>query len=308
MIDMNALYYFRHLARTQNMSRTAQELHVTQPTLSKSLTRLEEQVGYPLFDRVHGKITLNENGLFFLDTVDRMFMEYHDGLEQIRNIAKHGLGSITYGTDVPTLLEQTISSYILKHPACRIREFQEPVESSAQNLIDNKIDFALTTRIPQNGKLSGIPFISEKILLVSGPNTRMPEGNSVRLADFFSVPFICNEMELNQSQILFFCQQAGFGPDIRWSSCDGRMMNELLMNSMGIALVPAHTILHTWQIQGDTSVQVRAIEDVDCRLTVNLLKRKSGRFSLSAQEYLTFVRKQLQVLAQQWPESITVFD
>ena len=45
MIDMNALYYFRHLARTQNMSRTAQELHVTQPTLSKSLTRLEEQVG-----------------------------------------------------------------------------------------------------------------------------------------------------------------------------------------------------------------------------------------------------------------------
>lgn len=62
-MELRTLKYFLTVAREENFTRTAELLHITQPTLSRQLMQLEEEVGAQLFNRLSRKITLTQAGL-----------------------------------------------------------------------------------------------------------------------------------------------------------------------------------------------------------------------------------------------------
>ena len=68
-MDISALKYFIVVAQTEHISRAAEMLHITQPSLSTSIRRLEADVGYSLFDRNGRGIQLNEYGKIYLKAV-----------------------------------------------------------------------------------------------------------------------------------------------------------------------------------------------------------------------------------------------
>lgn len=72
-MELSQLRYFIAVAKLGNMSKAAETLFVSQPNLSTSISRLEEEVGVPLFERRRGKIALNQNGELLLKSVDRPF-------------------------------------------------------------------------------------------------------------------------------------------------------------------------------------------------------------------------------------------
>ena len=67
-MELSQLHYFHVIAQYENITRAASELHISQPSLSSTLLRLERELGYPLFDRRGRKLRLNEQG--------RRFWEY----------------------------------------------------------------------------------------------------------------------------------------------------------------------------------------------------------------------------------------
>ena len=81
-MDLTQLQYFQILAREENMSRAAEKLHVAQPAISASLSRLEKELDARLFDRKGRKIVLNSAGKIFLDFTDRVLGD----LEQTRRL------------------------------------------------------------------------------------------------------------------------------------------------------------------------------------------------------------------------------
>ena len=72
------LTYFQKIAQTQHLTRAAEQLHVSQPALSKTLSSLEEILQTPLFDRTGRGITLNRNGEIFLQYTNRILAELAD--------------------------------------------------------------------------------------------------------------------------------------------------------------------------------------------------------------------------------------
>ena len=70
-MELSQLRYFIAVAELGNMSKAAETLFVSQPNLSTSISRLEEEVGAPLFERRRGKISLNQNGALLLKNVKR---------------------------------------------------------------------------------------------------------------------------------------------------------------------------------------------------------------------------------------------
>lgn len=63
-MELLQLKYFRELAQSQHLSKTAEKLHIAQPSLSQTLRRLETELDTPLFDRVGKRIVLNDYGKF----------------------------------------------------------------------------------------------------------------------------------------------------------------------------------------------------------------------------------------------------
>ena len=67
-MELKQIEYFLQLAQMQHVSQTADFLNISQPTLSKSLSRLEEDLGVTLFDRVGNRLRLNNNGQHFYES------------------------------------------------------------------------------------------------------------------------------------------------------------------------------------------------------------------------------------------------
>lgn len=71
--------YFRTLAQMEHVTKAAEALSITQPALSRSIARFEEEIGAPLFERQGRSIKLNKYGKLFLKRVDIMMKEFELG-------------------------------------------------------------------------------------------------------------------------------------------------------------------------------------------------------------------------------------
>ena len=84
-MELSQLRYFIAVAKLGNMSKAAETLFVSQPNLSTSISRLEEEVGVPLFERRRGKIALNQNGELLLKSVEQAVSLLDAGVQAVRN-------------------------------------------------------------------------------------------------------------------------------------------------------------------------------------------------------------------------------
>ena len=86
MIEFNQLEHLVAIAKNKTISKAAEELLISQPGLTKSMQRLEEDLGLSLFNRKKNKIELNDNGLLAVEFAKKLL----DGREEmIKELTKH---------------------------------------------------------------------------------------------------------------------------------------------------------------------------------------------------------------------------
>lgn len=123
-MELLQLKYFQVVARLENVTRAAEELRIAQPSLSKTIARLEKSVGVPLFERKGKRIRLNQFGKTFLKRVNRSFLELEEGQREITELSGLERGSITVGATTSRLLPSLLSEYLTNHPQVKFRLFQ----------------------------------------------------------------------------------------------------------------------------------------------------------------------------------------
>ena len=82
-MELNQLHYFVAVAKTENITKAAQDLFITQPALSRVILRLEHELGTPLFDRSGGRLTLNERGRIFLSYIKPALEGINEGVHAV---------------------------------------------------------------------------------------------------------------------------------------------------------------------------------------------------------------------------------
>ncbi|SFU85378.1 LysR substrate binding domain-containing protein [Clostridium sp. DSM 8431] len=144
-MNIRKLKVFYATANNLNMTKTAKELYISQPSVTQTIHEIEEELQVKLFDRIGKKLYLTEEGKVFLNYVRRILNLYEEGSEVLKEMASMEKGKITIGAST------TIGTYILPEI---IREFAEAyegieisliIENSAnieKLILENKIDFA----------------------------------------------------------------------------------------------------------------------------------------------------------------------
>ena len=99
-MELQQIRYFKALAETGNLTKTADRLHITPPTLSISISRLEEELGAQLFDRIKGRLYLNEMGKVFLESSSTILNVLDSSCNNVRNISLLGKKTLMVSTAV----------------------------------------------------------------------------------------------------------------------------------------------------------------------------------------------------------------
>ncbi len=273
-MELTYLYYFKVIAEKENMSRAAESLHVSQPALSKTISKLEKSLGVTLFERKKGRISLSPIGQDFYRQVARAFDCIAEGQRLIDNYKKAESTSVTIGCPVAELLNSLMLSYLRENQqaSIQISQFLYAPEILQENLLAGKLDFALTPIPFHNPEISQIKLMDEEILLAVGRNHPLARDKFVRLEDCKNERFLVNDASFDRRAVEDNCKLAGFTPNITICSNEPRVIDEALEAGNGVSFVPANVFYE--KFRADSPVVALRFSDVEVFRFVSIVSRK----------------------------------
>ena len=195
-MEIRTLRYFLAVAREENMTRASEQLHVTQPTLSKALRALEDELGKKLFERHSFSISLTEEGALLRDRAE-------DLVTMADKIEKEfvSLDDITGGELFLGLAE----SYQIKYIADAIRELKNrypklryhitsgDTEQVADKLQKGLLDFVVLAEEPDPKKYDFLPLPEADVWGVILPvNDPLAKKKNFKAKDLVGLPLFCS--------------------------------------------------------------------------------------------------------------------
>lgn len=142
-MNLSQLHYFQVVAEEEHISRAAEKLHISQPSLSTTIHRLEDELDTPLFDHRGRNIYLNDAGKKLLEHVNFIFSQIDHldrSLKQKEFRRAHGL---SIAVNNYSFLDGWLSNFILNNREARITQTLMTEEQMLEALLNEKIDLAL---------------------------------------------------------------------------------------------------------------------------------------------------------------------
>ncbi|MEH7334932.1 LysR family transcriptional regulator [Neobacillus drentensis] len=285
-MELLQLKYFQTVARLEHMTRAAEELKIAQPSLSKTISRLEEDLGVPLFDRANRQISLNAFGKLFLERVDRAFLELNEGKREIVELADRSQNQITLAVSIPRVLPDLLSSFLKQSPDVKFQQVLESTSSMKRQLEKAEIDFCISSVPIEGDELVWEPLITEEIYLIVPPQHRLANREKVYLSEVKEEPFISMNTGYGFRNLTDeFCRQAGFVPNIAFEGDEPGVIGDLVRQGLGIAFVSELSWVHNLN---PFSHKLQIIEP-NCQRTIGLGWSKRRFHSDAAKQFRQFV-------------------
>ncbi len=283
-MELLQLQYFCKVARLEHMTKAAQELHIAQPALSKTISRLEEHVGVPLFDRNGRQIKLNAFGKAFLKKVEAALSLLEEGQRELIDMAGMERGRVMLATTTHKCFSDMIGSFLSLHQGVQMRITQASPEEKVQQLQSGEIDFCITFPPFEQEGIDGVNILTEEIMLAVPLTHRLASRERIDLAEVAHEPFICiKEGNPFRAMTDAFCKEAGFEPNLVCEVDEHSAVGHFLHAGIGIAFLP--------ETLGDkvSSIRLIRIEKPLCLRTYQLAWRHDRYLSAASRTFRDYV-------------------
>ncbi|MET8573895.1 LysR substrate-binding domain-containing protein [Streptomyces sp. NPDC005012] len=236
------LAYFAGVARTEHVTRAAQEMRVPQSTLSRAVARLEEDLGVDLFARRGRTVSLTPAGRTFLASVERALADLERAAEEVRADADAAVGKVAFGF-LHTMGAETVPGLIHAfredHPRIRFSLVQNYGEAMLEGLRRGELDLCLTSPVPDAPDLVARRLDEQKLRLVVPAGHRLATRRRIRLSEAAEETFVTLEAGYGLRRITDdLCAQAGFRPRIAFEGEEAETLRGLVAAGLGVALLP----------------------------------------------------------------------
>lgn len=286
------LKYFQIVAKYEHITQAANELHISQPSLSKVITRLEQELGVPLFDRQGRNIRLNSFGKAFLKRVERIFLEVEDGKRELLDMSGLEQGRISIALTSLSLFPSKFESFLENHPNIRFRQVLASTAEMRRQLEDGTIDLCISSPRIEGPGVVCIPLITEEIFLAVPKEHRFAGRESIELREASQESFISMERGFGFRDITDeFCRSAGFQPNIIFEGDLAGSLISLVNAGLGIAFFPNPSMR-------ELSVQVPELIRISnpvCQRTISLSYLEGHYLSQAAREFCRYLTRSFNV-------------
>lgn len=173
-METRHLRYFLAVAETQHMTRAAEQLHVTQSTLSHQIRQLEELLGTVLFDRVGRGIQLTQAGEIFRGFAQRALKEIEDGamaLSELDNLVRGHLRIGVIHTFNSTLIPPVMSRFVTAFPDVHVTVEELYALKIEQSIMDGDIDLGIAFSPCAHEEIDSEELFDEELVLISHKDT-----------------------------------------------------------------------------------------------------------------------------------------
>jgi len=247
------LVQFATVAREEHITRAAALLGIPQPTLSRTMARLEAEVGVPLLARAGRGVTLTRQGHTLLGYVEQALGLLERGLDEVTEDAGAARGKVAFGflhTMGPEAVPGLLRAFRADHPGIRFQLVQDSAGSMLERMRAGELDLCLTAPLPDAPDLAVRALGEQRIYLVVPADHRLANRRRVRLAEAADEVFVCMEPGYGLRRIAdALCAEAGFAPKVAFEGEEAETLRGLVAAGLGVALLPAPETVRAGTVQ-----------------------------------------------------------
>jgi len=275
---------FLTVAQLQSFAAAAKVLHLSQPALSRRISKLEDMLGARLFDRTSRSVELTAVGLNFRRQVSGIVEQLDQSLARLRDIVDRAAGDVTVGcvfSAVHHFLPGVIRTYRQRFPQVQMRIIEEGADDVLASVMQGDADFGLNYIGMQEPDLEFTPLLKEPFVLACPAGHPLARRRRVRWSDLAAFDHL--RVSNASRNRLLIDQALAELPPLPRPVCEVRHVSTLIgmvEAGMGVAVVPQLTLpAHPAAVVG-----VPITEPVVTR-TVGLIQRRGRALSPAASAF-----------------------
>lgn len=303
-MEFTQLKYFRTAAKFNHFSRAAAELHITQSALSKSISQLEGELGYQLFDREGKKLRLNPYGEALLAFSDRIFQQFEDFTEQMRAMTDEDSGKISVALSFfdcdPSAFITCFKEFMIKYPRISLFKYQQNTEDIITNIRNRTIDVGISAFPVESLGIRWEPLYTDRIGIQVSKTHPLAQRKGVAIVELREERFITTSATpglTDMTQTL--CSFEGFTPKVVFNSCNPLYNSELISRGYGISFLAESRFQ---AIMGGNKGAIDQwsnmyafipLTDTVAQITIGLFYAENRSLPPATKRFILFLREQL---------------
>src|SRR5436305_7681200 len=192
-MEMHQLRYFVAVAQTGNFSRAAERCHVSQPSLSQQILKLERRLGQPLFHRLNRRAVLTDAGRLLWDRATAILAAADDAERRIRGGDELHGGRLAVGalpTIAPFLLPRALGGFVGDGHKVELIVREDVTTSLVTAVAEGELDLAVVALPVADERLEAQPLFTEPLLLAVAPGHPLARRRRVSVRDLTGDRFL----------------------------------------------------------------------------------------------------------------------
>jgi LysR family hydrogen peroxide-inducible transcriptional activator len=241
-MELHQLRYFCAVADTGSFSRAAEQSHVSQPSLSQQILKLEDELGARLFDRLGRSVRLTELGKTFLPRARAVLRELEAARGDVVERKESISGTVTVGaipTVAPYLLPHVLSSFSRKFAQAQVTVVEEITPILLERLRASAVDIAVLALPIRGHEFEAFPLLTEPLFAVLPKNHALAHRRSISLKDIRKEPFLLlRDGHCFRENAVAACDRARVHPQVIFESGQFSSLLGLVGAGMGVSIIP----------------------------------------------------------------------
>lgn len=241
-MELHQLRYFCAVADTGSFSRAAEQTHVSQPSLSQQIMKLEDELGARLFDRLSRSVRLTDMGRTLLPRARTVLHELEAAKGEVIEAKDFIGGSVTVGvipTVAPYFLPAVLMSFARRFPQARLTVVEEITPVLLDRLRAGTIDVALLALPIRGHEFDATPLLTEPLFAVLPKKHPLASRRTLFLKDLRKEPFLLlRDGHCFRDTVVGACDRARLNPQIIFESGQFSSLLSLVGTGMGVSIVP----------------------------------------------------------------------
>jgi DNA-binding transcriptional LysR family regulator len=288
-MELQQLRYFVAVADTGKFTSAARELHVAQPSISKQLRKLEDELGAALLERRRTGVALTDAGAILLPWAKRVLADLDGARSEVAGLATLERGRLSVGATPSlstVLLPRVLAAFHSEHPGITLAVIEAGSRDLVDRLAAGELDLALVILpVPHEELFETTPLIREELVLAVAKKHPLARRKTVRVGDLRGVPLVMFRDGYDlRSATITACEQAGFHPTFAVEGAEMDGVLRMTAAGVGVAVVPMMVVE-----RGGPLVAVRLSQPTLSR-SVGVAFRRDRHHSRAADAFVARLR------------------
>jgi DNA-binding transcriptional LysR family regulator len=286
-LDLRQLEYFVTTGRLENITRAAERLFVSQPNITMSIRKLEQELGVQLFERKQKHFSLTMEGKLYLERIEPALWMIRNATAEVKDNQQQNSGTIILG--IPPMISSFIFAPILKHfrtlyPQRELTIIEEGSLGIRSRLMAGELDLGVVITNNASPSLETLPLVTCQHLLCLPSQHPLTQKETVDLEDLRYEPLILMKSDsYHRRFILQECEKHNFTPNIVLSSNQIQTNIDLVAKGVGLSFLLDAAVLNT------PDVVTRPMTE-PLKVNVGLAWRRDKYLSYASRALIKFVK------------------